>query len=87
MLYIHLFKLLQDEVIFLIEKSKNYCYSKLSQNLSDKTTSSKTFFNCFLAAPSSTTMGHYRGSSLTHKPNVNHCILTFSSQRSPGALH
>ena len=36
--YINQFKALQDELGFLIEKSKNNYYSKLSQKLSNKAT-------------------------------------------------
>ena len=41
LLYINHFKALQDELGFLTEKSRNYYYSKLSQKLSNKFTSSK----------------------------------------------
>ena len=45
LLYINQFKALQDEIGFLIEKSKNYYYSKLSQKLSNKATSSKAYWS------------------------------------------
>ena len=43
--YINQFKELQDDLGFLIEKSKNYYYSKLSQKLSNKATSSKAYWS------------------------------------------
>ena len=42
LLYINQFKALQDELDFLIERSKNNYHLKLSQRLSNETTSSKT---------------------------------------------
>ena len=42
--YINQFKLLQDRLGFLVEKSKNNYYSKFSQKLSDKKNSSKTYW-------------------------------------------
>ena len=42
LLYINQFKALQGKLGFLIEKSKNNYYSKLSQKLSTKATSSKS---------------------------------------------
>ena len=42
--HINQFKLLRDKLGFLVEKSKNNYYSKLSQKLSDKNTSSKTYW-------------------------------------------
>ena len=42
--HINRFKLLRDKLGFLVEKSKNNYYSKLSQKLSDKNTSSKTYW-------------------------------------------
>ena len=42
LLYINQFKALQDELNFLIERSKNNYHLKSSQRLSDETTSSKT---------------------------------------------
>ena len=42
-IYINQFKVLQDELGFRIEKSKNN-YSNLSQKLSNKATSSKTYW-------------------------------------------
>ena len=44
-LYINQFESLQDELGFLIEKSKNKYYSKLSQKLSNKATSSKAYWS------------------------------------------
>ena len=43
--YINQFKALQDELNFLIENSKNNYYSKLSQKLFDKATSSKAYWS------------------------------------------
>ena len=43
--YINQFKALQVELGFLIENSKNNYYSKLSQKLSDKATSSKAYWS------------------------------------------
>ena len=45
LLYINQFKELQDELGFLIEKSKNSYYSKLSQELSNKATSSEAYWS------------------------------------------
>ena len=45
LLYISQFKALQDELGFLIEKSKNNYYSKLSQKLCNKTTGSKAYWS------------------------------------------
>ena len=45
LLYINQFKPFQDELDFLIEKSKTYYYSKLSQKLSNKATSSKAYWS------------------------------------------
>ena len=45
LLYINRFKALQDELGFLIEKSKHNYYSKLSQKLSNKATSSKAHWS------------------------------------------
>ena len=45
LLYINQFKALQDELGFLIEKSKNNYYSKLSQKLSNKATCSKAYWS------------------------------------------
>ena len=42
--YINQFKLLQDRLGFLVEKSKNNYYSKFSQKLSDEKNSSKTYW-------------------------------------------
>ena len=45
LLYINHFKALQDELGFLIETSKNYYYSKLSQKLSNKAASFKAYWS------------------------------------------
>ena len=45
LLYINQFKALQDELDFLIERSKNNYHLKLSQRLSNETTSSKTHWS------------------------------------------
>ena len=45
LLYINQFKVLQGKLGFLIEKSKNNQYSKLSQKLSTKATSSKAYWS------------------------------------------
>ena len=45
LLYINQFKVLQGKLGFLIEKSKNNYYSKLSQKLSTKATSSKAYWS------------------------------------------
>ena len=45
LLYINQFKALHDELGFLIQKSKNYYYSKLPQKLSNKNTSSKAYWS------------------------------------------
>ena len=45
LLYIDQFKASQDELGFLIEKSKNYYYSELSQKLSNKATSSNAYWS------------------------------------------
>ena len=44
-LYINPFKVLQDKLGFLIKKFKNNYYSKLSQKLSNKATSSKVYWS------------------------------------------
>ena len=51
LLYINQFTALQDELGFLIEKSKRYYYSKLSQKFTNKVTTSKAYWltmNTFL---------------------------------------
>ena len=45
MFYINQFEALHRELDFPIEKSKNNCYSKLSQKLSNKTTTSKAYWS------------------------------------------
>ena len=45
LLYINQFKALQDKLAFLIKKSKNRYYSKLSQKLFNKATSSKAYWS------------------------------------------
>ena len=45
LLYINQFKALQEKLSFLTEKSKNSYYSKLSQKLSNKGTSSKAYWS------------------------------------------
>ena len=44
-LYINPFKVLQDKLGFLVKKFKNNYYSKLSQKLSNKATSSKVYWS------------------------------------------
>ena len=48
LLHIDQFKALQDELRFLIEKSRNNYYSKLSQKLSNKATSSKAYWSILI---------------------------------------
>ena len=45
LLYINQFKVLQEELCFMIEKSENDYYSKLSQKLCNKTTSCKAYWS------------------------------------------
>ena len=49
LLYINQFKSLQDELVFVIEKSKSNYYSKLSQKLLNKATNSKAY--CSILKP------------------------------------
>ena len=45
LLYINQFKVLQEELCFMNEKSENDYYSKLSQKLCNKTTSCKAYWS------------------------------------------
>ena len=49
LLYINQFKSLQDELVFVIEKSKSNYYSKLPQKLLNKATNSKAY--CSILKP------------------------------------
>ena len=73
LLYIREFKVLQDELRFLIEKLKNNYFSKLSEKISNKTADSKTYWSVLK------TFFMIMNSLLILEKNLNFLIHTFQS--------
>ena len=73
LLYIKEFKVLQDEPGFLIEKLKNNYFSKLSEKISNKTASSKTYWSVLK------TFFMIMNSLLILEKNLNFLIHTLQS--------